>query len=83
MIAKIDGVVKQISKVESNGAQIQVKGKPLFRMVVEQPTDGLTERVYITTTKNSRKLGESVSLRCLLYLKKTDKGTYLKVMEVE
>jgi hypothetical protein len=83
MYVVVDGVLKQLVKVESKGQVIRVNGKDLYRMVIEQPSDGLTERVYITTTKNSRKVGEKVSIKCLLYQKRTDKGTYLKVMEVE
>jgi hypothetical protein len=83
MKVTIEGVLKRCDEVKGkDGRAIEVGGKPLYTMLIEQPSEGPTERAYVTTIKNSRKINEQVKIVANVYLKVTERGRFLKVMEV-
>lgn len=62
MYAVIQGEVRGVK--EKTDDQGKKTGK--FYMLVEQATKGLPIPVYISSKKNSRKVGEKVSVNCFV-----------------
>lgn len=77
MIVQLEGEVRGIyDKKEKSG-------KAYKNLVVEQKTLGPTEKVYVKTFADGRKVGDKVSLKCRVFINSYNNKTYLNVVEVE
>jgi hypothetical protein len=77
MIANLDGEVRWVQKFHSDK-----KNKDFFKYLIEQKTPGATEKVFIKSEKDGRKVGDKISVKVNVYMSHRDGKTFLNVWEV-